>query len=153
MGYPGREPDPSNMAPGRKTDWTDVPDRPYRGKPPVQLPATRKEHGEDVPLDPATVAWWRAHSRMPHCSLWSETDWEFAVQTAVLVDMLHNGQHTVATEIRNRLKIMGATYDARIAMRIRYVKPEPKKTAKTLAAEAAAPNAASIDPRRLRAVS
>lgn len=155
MGLPGREPNPDSINRNKPAaDWTDVEDKPFTGKPPVSLPAERTY---ETPDGPATIAltamtkdWWKVHSTMPHCILWTEADWIFARDTALLVDMLYAGKHTVATEIRTRLKTMGATHDARVSMRIRYVPaaknaPAPKTKGKTGTA-----TVTSINERRLR---
>lgn len=71
----------------------------------------------------ATRRWWRAVSHMPHCALWDESDWSFAIDTASIVASFHNGQLGLAAEIRRREAIMGTTRDARRALRIRYVDP------------------------------
>lgn len=151
MGLPGREPNPDSINRNKPSaDWTDVEDKPYTGKIPVTLPATRAYETPDGPetiaLSALTKDWWKVHTRMPHCILWTDADWIFARDTALLVDMLYAGKHTVATEIRTRLKTMGATHDARVTMRIRYIKPEPKAAAK----KAATANVTNIDDRRLR---
>jgi hypothetical protein len=70
---------------------------------------------------PATRRWWRAVSTMPHCSLWLEADWQFALDTAAIAAAFHNGNHRLAGELRAREKVMGTTADARRDLRIRYV--------------------------------
>jgi hypothetical protein len=71
----------------------------------------------------ATRRWWRAVSRLPHCVLWTDGDWQFAMDTASLVAAFHAGNHRLAQEIRTRERIMGTTADARRDLRIRYVPP------------------------------
>lgn len=59
---------------------------------------------------------------MPHCSLWSDSDWEFAFDTAALKAMFHmTPTNVLATEVRNREKVLGTTADYRRDLRIRYV--------------------------------
>lgn len=72
-----------------------------------------------------TKRWWRAVSRLPHCALWTDADWQFAMDTAHLVAAFHIGDHRLAGEIRTRERIMGTTADARRDLRIRYVEPRP----------------------------
>lgn len=69
----------------------------------------------------ATRRWWHAISRLPHCVLWTDADWQFAADTANLVAAFHCGDHRHAQEIRRRERIMGTTADARRDLRIRYV--------------------------------
>lgn len=160
MGLPGREPNPDSINRNKPAmDWTDVENKPYAGKRPT-LPATRTyttpDGPQEAPLNALTKSWWEAHTKMPHCILWTPTDWDFAVQTALLADMFYSGQHTVATELRNRLKVMGATHDARVSQRIRYVDKatDPKTPAKTTArakTKGKTATVTNIDERRLRA--
>jgi hypothetical protein len=70
---------------------------------------------------PATRRWWQAVSRMPHCARWSASDWQFALDTAVIAAAFHAGNHRLAGELRAREKVMGTTADARRDLRIRYV--------------------------------
>jgi hypothetical protein len=74
---------------------------------------------------PETKRWWRAVSRMPHCLLWAAADWQFALDTALVAAAFHCGDVRVATELRQRERIMGTTVDARRDLRIRYVEPVP----------------------------
>lgn len=71
----------------------------------------------------ATRRWWKALGQMPHCALWGDTEWQFALDTAVLVAAFHMGDLRLAQEIRTREKLMGTTPDARRALRVRYVDP------------------------------
>lgn len=72
-----------------------------------------------------TRKWWRTVSRMPHCVLWNESDWQFALDTAMVAAAFHSGDARVANELRQREKIMGTTADARRDLRIRYVDEAP----------------------------
>lgn len=73
---------------------------------------------------PATRRWWKAVSTMPHCALWDEAEWQFAIDTASLVAALHAGDLRVAAEVRAREAIIGTTADARRDLRIKYVSPD-----------------------------
>lgn len=72
-----------------------------------------------------TRRWWLAVSSMPHCVVWSGSDWQFALDTAVVAAAFHAGDVRVAGELRQREKILGTTVDARRDLRIRYVDAEP----------------------------
>lgn len=76
-----------------------------------------------IPLQwpPGTKKWWSVISRMPHCILWDEADWQYAMDTAVVASAFHGGDVRVANELRQREKNMGTTSDARRSLRIRYV--------------------------------
>lgn len=67
-----------------------------------------------------TKRWWKTVSSMPHCVLWSEADWQFALDSAVVAAKFHGGKSNMATELRNREKVLGTTVDYRRALRIRY---------------------------------
>lgn len=110
-------------------EWTEVPDVPFRRKKPVTLPTSRPFIDKlglvhDVRLCARTKAWWKTISSMPHCVLWTPADWEFALATAIVADMLFQGDRQAAGELRIREKVLGTTLDARRDLRIRHVKPE-----------------------------
>jgi hypothetical protein len=117
----GRKPKPPGQAVNRNKpthDWTEVSRVPFEGGP--DLPPA------DPPWPTATVRWWESVRRMPHAVLWDESDWIFAVDTALIHSALHKGDVRVATELRNREKVLGTTMDFRRDLRIRYVEPEPE---------------------------
>jgi hypothetical protein len=110
-------------------DWTEVVNVPYDGDRP-ELPASRqvmnpKGELQEWPLEKRTLDWWQAVSTMPHCVLWSKSDWMFAVDTAMVHADAAHGKTTAMAELRMREKIMGTTVDARRDLRIRYIDPEP----------------------------
>lgn len=112
-------------------EWIEVADRPYRGKVPVTLPRTRMimlAFGpKSFPLETMTKNWWKSIRSMPHCALWTESDWQFALATAIVADDAFRGKSGAQAELRQREKIMGTTMDARRALRIRYVDPDAQK--------------------------
>lgn len=65
---------------------------------------------------------------MPHCVLWAASDWEFAFDTAALKAQLHSaaGTSALASEVRNRERVLGTTADYRRSLRVRYVPPTPE---------------------------
>lgn len=103
-------------------DWTDVRDEAFAGPSP-ELPklAGRKRWTDLV------VQWWEQVRVMPHCVLWTATDWQFALETALMKDQfwrdyaLGDMKSTAATEIRRREALLGTTAEARRQLRIRYV--------------------------------
>ena len=120
MAVAGRKPKPDGLKRNRHPathEWTLVPDAPFEGAPP--LPAIGGK---------ATKQWWAVVSTMPHCSLWSASDWQFAIDTARVHAQFVRGKPGTATELRNREKLMGVTMDARRDLRIRYVPAEPEAT-------------------------
>lgn len=81
---------------------------------------------------------------MPHCVLWSPTDWIFGIETAFMKQdwwqEYSSGvvRSTKSTEIRRREDQMGTTVEARRKLRIRYV-PAVVSATGTPAAEATVP--------------
>lgn len=110
-------------------EWADVVEVPFDGPVPVELPSTRllstPKGSETVEVLPETRAWWAVVCRMPHCVLWREEDWQFALATAFVADLSFRGVTGASTEMRNREKVLGTTRDFRRDLRIRYVPVEP----------------------------
>ena len=132
MAVTGPKPTGKAVAQGRaKVETTDVLNVPYDGPKP-ELPAERKtmlKNGDViiVPIGEETVAWWNRVTAMPHCVLWSESDWQFCLDTAKVHSAAQNGSMPAITELRQREKILGTTWEARRDLRIRYVDPEVEK--------------------------
>ena len=104
-------------------DWIDVPNVPFSGGP--KLP-TKTPQGLSWPA--WTRRWWAVASSMPHCALWSDADWQFALDTAAVKAEFHmRGGGPLATELRNRERVLGTTVDYRRDLRIRYVDPDAVK--------------------------
>ena len=127
MPVTGRKAKPEDQRRNRvksSIEWTDVPDVPYSGLVP-SLPRTRtimtKDGPDVIPLQKMTRDWWKAVTAMPHCVLWTDTDWAFARTTAIIADAAHCGVTSAASELRNREKVLGTTVDYRRDLRIRYV--------------------------------
>ena len=123
-------------------DWTEVPNVAYDGEHP-ELPLSRTvlkgDEPIEIPIEKRTRDWWTALCKMPHCVLWQDSDWAFALDTAMVHAAASHGQVTAMAELRMREKVLGTTVDARRDLRIRYVEPE---------AQVAVAPVASIDDRR-----
>jgi hypothetical protein len=101
--------------------YHDIPNVPFAKGRRRNLPTDRE-------WPEATVAWWKALRIMPHCFLWTETDWQFALTTATLHAQVWSPYKVpagVPGELRQRERQMGCTDEARRGLRIRYVDPEP----------------------------
>lgn len=121
MAVAGRKPKPDGLKRNNHKptyDWTEVPDVPFEGG--RKLPARWLE-GRSWPT--RTKQWWSALSSMPHCVLWSDADWQYAIDTAYVHAAFAKGDMRVAAELRNREKLLGNTLDSRRDIRIRYVDP------------------------------
>jgi hypothetical protein len=106
-------------------EWTDVQNVKYTGEKPA-LPETREviNKAGDVsvyPMPEATKDWWESTTSMPHCVLWSDSDWAFCSDTALVHAQAVTGVISAMSELRQREKILGCTYDSRRDLRIRYV--------------------------------
>lgn len=127
MPIPGPTPKERPLRPrrSRATDWTTVEDTPHDGQNAPRLPKTRTVSTptgmEERPLHPMVRTWWDSVRTMPHCRLWTPSDWQFALTTALVADLAFFGGVGAATELRNREKVLGTTADYRRALRIRYV--------------------------------
>jgi len=109
-------------------DWTEVANVKYSGAHP-ELPETRQTMDKsletiDLPIPKATQAWWKAVCSMPHCVLWQDSDWSFALDTAMVHAAATLGNVSAVAELRMREKTLGTTVDSRRDLRIRYVEPE-----------------------------
>ena len=128
----GPKPTGKAMSQGRaKVETTDVLNVPYDGPKP-ELPKERNtmlKNGDViiVPMGEPTEQWWERISSMPHCVLWTDSDWQFALDTAKVHSAAQNGSMPAITELRQREKILGTYWEARRDLRIRYVDPEPEK--------------------------
>lgn len=120
MPIPGRKPKPPEERRNRvqpRHDWTEVEAVAFEGAP--ELPPKRGSWSRSA------RRWWQAISTMPHCCLWEPADWQFAFDTALLAAAFYAGDVRLATELRQRERVMGTTVDARRDLRIRYVEPRP----------------------------
>ena len=111
-----------------KVDWTEVINEPFTGSKPA-LPLERDamlKNGEItvVPMGQPTLDWWDSVSSMPHCVLWGPMDWQFALDTAKVHSAAMTGSMPAVSELRQREKIMGTTFDFRRDLRIRYIEPQ-----------------------------
>ena len=111
-----------------RVDWVEVPNVPFSGVVP-ELPEVREVMNKagDVavyPMPEQTKTWWASVSSMPHCVLWSPSDWSFCLDTALVHAQAVTGVISAMAEVRMREKIIGTTVDARRDLRIRYVEPE-----------------------------
>ena len=125
-------------------EWIDVVDEPFDGPLLEDLrPQWEWTH--------STQQWWEAIRRMPHCALWRDPEWQFALLTAEMVQIYRSEKTaSLLAQITRRELIMGVTADARRQQRIRYI------TALAENPQAPAPKpagSAKSDPRRrLKAV-
>ena len=124
MATPGPKPKPDDQRRNQNRpthDWIQVKDVPYAGDvPPL---------GGRVPV--RTMRWWQVVSHMPHAILWDDADWEFAIATAWVhaAFVKSKGSPSYASELRQREKLLGLTWDARRDLRIKYVEATAEEPA------------------------
>lgn len=121
----GRKPKPEGQAVNRNKpthDWTEVPNVPFKGGPKL---GRVRVNGQ--PWMKRTRDKWAAWSSMPHCAIWGAAEWDFALDAIELAAQFHAGDPKVATELRNRERVLGTTGDYRRDLRIRYVDPAGEK--------------------------
>lgn len=133
MGAVGRKPkeDRSQVVHKNPTyQFTEYPNVPNPNPPELRPRATGGVSvmavgaANDSDYPEATKGWWRAISRMPHTVDWTETDWEYAMDTAeVHARTMEAWRGYTGAELRQREKLLGNTMDARRDLRIKYVDP------------------------------
>lgn len=109
----------------QNAEWVKVVDVPYEGASPNLPRLPRGKKWSELVVD-----WWEQVRSMPHCVLWTPTDWTAAIELALLKQafwtdyMAGEMKSTMATEIRRRESLLGTTMEARRQLRIMYVKAE-----------------------------
>lgn len=143
MGFSGRKPKEDRTQVRHRNpvhEFREIPDVPFEGH---RLPDREGRVGWPA----STCRWWETIRRMPHAKEWTPGDWEFAFETAELHARLAERSGGSFTELRQRERLMGTTWDARNSMRIRYVKPsEATKREDAGEVEPAASNVIPFDP-------
>jgi hypothetical protein len=126
MPVAGRKPKPDGQKRNRHAptfDWVEVPNVPFVNPPDLPpRPGDRRWSAH-------TKRWWKAVSGMPHCALWTEADWSYAFDTAIIAAQLHDGDIRAAAPLERREKVLGTTLDYRRDLRIRYVDPDAQENA------------------------
>ncbi|MCG7607096.1 hypothetical protein [Mycobacterium sp. CnD-18-1] len=120
------------------TEWVEVENTPFEDAPemPARASAQVKIDGDTIMV---TREWpsqcirkWRAWSRMPHCKLWADADWEHAFDSLELAAAWYeNTSHGgLGAELRAREKRMGVSAEDRRDLRIKYVEPKEEQKPK-----------------------
>ena len=77
----------------------------------------------DLPGDdwhPRTLAWWVEWGNYPLADEFTEADWSFLLDTAVIHHAFWSGDHKLAAELRLRVAKFGATPEDRARLRITF---------------------------------
>jgi hypothetical protein len=84
--------------------------------------------GPDLPYGVAwadqTRIWWDNWRRSAQAQTFTQTDWDFLLDTAMLHTQYWDGDTTVAAELRLRVSKMGATVGDRQSLRITIDEPD-----------------------------
>lgn len=102
--------------------------------------ADGEAHGPDLPdgIDwpDATLEWWRTWRYSPQAQTFTDTDWSFLLDTAVLHMEFWDGDRSVAAELRLRAAKFGATPEDRARLKITVGDPKSKPAPRTQAKKA-----------------
>jgi hypothetical protein len=113
---PGR-----GFAPGREKDPSQRRRR-NKSAPVTVLVADGKVYGPELPdsydWPDATLKWWQTWRTSAQASRFTETDWSFLIDTAVLHAEFWLGNRSVAGELRLRAAKFGATPEDRARLKI-----------------------------------
>lgn len=136
---------------GSVAEWTEIEDVPFDGAPalPERSTGVDIDQASDRAADEGTycpfpwptntLRWYRTMSTMPHAVIWTAADWEFVFETAEVHARFTEGwKGTAASELRQRVKLLGGYADALRDLRIRYIDPKRSKT-KATGTDTAAP--------------
>lgn len=103
--------------------------------------ADGQEHGPELPESfewpPQTVEWWKTWRTSPQAQKFTDTDWSFLLDTAVLHAEFWLGNRALAGELRLRAAKFGATPEDRARLKIEVGDPAPTEKPKTLQPKAA----------------
>lgn len=77
----------------------------------------------------ATREWWETWRRAPQAQTFTDTDWSFLLDTAVLHMEFWDGDRSVAAELRLRAAKFGATPEDRARLKIAISEPKSAKSA------------------------
>ena len=81
---------------------------------------------------PATVTWWETWRRSPQAQTFTDTDWSFLMDTAVMHAEFWLGNRALAAELRLRVAKFGATPEDRARLRLSIGDPKKPKRPATL---------------------
>lgn len=109
-------------------------DRSRRVRPNSSVPATTSVVPDDEVRGPElpgsydwpapTREWWETWRSSPQAQTFTDTDWGFLLDTALLHAELWAGNAAVASELRLRVAKFGATPEDRARLRLSIAEPE-----------------------------
>lgn len=94
-----------------------------------------KTHGPELPdgIDwpDATRDWWTTWRKCAQASTFTDTDWSFLLDTAILHMEFWDGDRSVAGELRLRAAKFGATPEDRARLKIAVGEPQERSAPRT----------------------
>lgn len=115
----GRGFPPKDAAQRRRRNKTD---------PVAVVTADGGVYGPDLPdshdWPEATLKWWQTWRTSPQAQKFTDTDWSFLIDTAVLHAEFWLGNRSVAGELRLRAAKFGATPEDRARLRLQVGEPD-----------------------------
>lgn len=116
---------------GRGPAPKDPQRRARANRDPVPATILRFEHGEQPALPGGasnwpkrTLDWWSVWGNSPQAELFTATDWEFLLETALLHAKFWAGDMSVAAELRLRVSKFGATPEDRARLRMQFAQAD-----------------------------
>ena len=83
---------------------------------------------EGIDWPDATLEWWDTWRKSPQAQTFTDTDWSFLLDTAVLHMRFWDGDNKVAGELRLRAAKFGATPEDRARLKLSVGQPQPGST-------------------------
>lgn len=110
------------------------PARRNKPEPVLSIAPDEDVRGAELPegfeWPPQTVAWWETWRRSAQAQTFTDTDWSFLLDTAVMHAEFWLGNRALAAELRLRVAKFGATPEDRARLRINIGDPKGKPAAK-----------------------
>lgn len=109
------------------------------GQPVKVVQADGQAHGPALPetfeWPAATLAWWETWRTSAQAKTFTDTDWSFLLDTAVLHAEFWLGNRSLAAELRLRAAKFGATPEDRARLKLEVGDPKPAERPKRLQAK------------------
>jgi len=115
----GRGPAPKQPGRRARANKDPVPLRVIHAEPVAQ-----PELPDSYEWPARTQAWWRMWAESPLSREFTQTDWDFLLDTAVLHAQFWSGDTKVAPELRLRVAKFGATPEDRARLRITFAQAD-----------------------------
>ena len=113
----------ANRGPAPKPELTRERDNARREAATTKVTDDGVLRGKPLPKEtawhPRTVAWWATWRKSSLAQTFTESDWDFLLDTALLHTEMWNGETKLAAEIRLRVSAFGSTPEARLRLKLK----------------------------------